>query len=91
MEASAGMTSLICAFARAHHAAVPGPRVFDDPLAACTRQEMAALLTKRGFLPAEQLGFDDITRQFFAAYNAAHPEAPMSAFENVEYVRAVRR
>ena len=54
-------------------------------------EEMEALLAESGFLIYEHLGHDDMTRQYFSAYNASAPENTMTAPEGVEYILAVKQ
>ena len=57
---------------------------------AWTRQEMAALLEKAGWRVARDMGGEEITGRYFAAYNAAHPTMPMKAQAGVRLLTAVR-
>lgn len=63
-----------------------------EPMQAAYRPaELERLLAERGFLIYEHLDADEITAQYFGAYNAAHPDAPMTAPPDVAYCLAVRR
>lgn len=53
--------------------------------------ELEALLAARGFLIYEHLTPEEITAQYFAAFNRAHPDHPMRALDNVNYCLAVKR
>ena len=53
--------------------------------------ELEALLAEHGFLIYEHLTPQEITAQYFADYNRANPEHPMSAQNGVNYCLAVRR
>lgn len=53
--------------------------------------ELEALLAEHGFLIYEHLTPQEITAQYFADYNRANPEHPMSAQSGVNYCLAVRR
>ncbi len=53
--------------------------------------EMEALLAESGFLTYEHLRHDDMTRQYFSAYNDSVPENTITAPEGVEYILAVKQ
>jgi len=53
--------------------------------------EMESILAKHGFLIYEHLTPQDITAQFFAPFNRAHPAHSLSAPEGVRYCLAVRK
>lgn len=59
--------------------------------AAYSCQEMEHLLARAGFLIYEHLCPEEITAQYFSAYNAANPLHPMAAFEHVNYCLAVKK
>lgn len=56
-----------------------------------TYEEMEKLLENCGFLIYEHLTPEEITEQFFSAYNRAHPGYGMNAFDNVNYCLAVKQ
>lgn len=56
-----------------------------------TADEMEKTLPLLGFRVCEHLAPADITAQFFAAYNAMHPGAPMAAPADVYFCVAVRK
>ena len=58
--------------------------------AAYSYGELEALLAARGFLLYEHLDEREATERFFAAHNAARPQAPLSAPAGVCYCLAVR-
>ena len=57
---------------------------------AWSREEMAALLEKAGWRVTRDMGGEEITGRYFAAYNAAHPGMPMKAQAGVRLLAAVR-
>jgi methyltransferase (TIGR00027 family) len=59
-------------------------------LASYSYEEMSRLLSDSGFLIYEHLTPDEITAEYFGAYNAANPDHLMTAFDNVNYCLAVR-
>ena len=67
--------------------------VLDYPASAgtYTAEEMEKTLPLLGFRVCEHLAPADITAQFFAAYNAMHPGAPMAAPADVYFCVAVRK
>lgn len=58
--------------------------------AAYSYQEMEQILSDHGFLIYEHLEPQEITRQFFSAYNQANPQHPMAAAQDVSYCLAVK-
>ena len=56
--------------------------------AAYAPEEMAALLKEGGLRVLRDLDPEEITRQFFAAHNRAHPGSPILAAERVNYCLA---
>ena len=60
-------------------------------LASYSYRHMEALLDESGFLIYEHLTPEEITRNYYADYNRANPQHPMSAMDNVNYGLAVRR
>ena len=59
--------------------------------AAYSYGEMEQLLSRHGFLIYEHLEPEEITRQYFSAYNQANPQHPMTAGEKVNYCLAVKQ
>ena len=59
-------------------------------LASYAYAEMEATLAEHGFLIYEHLTPEEMTAQYFAAYNQANPGQPMTAFDNVNYCLAVK-
>ena len=55
-----------------------------------TPQGIADTLAGAGFVAAEDLAPWAITARYFAAYNAAQPDAPIFAAEHVRYCLAVK-
>ena len=60
-------------------------------LASYAFSEIEALLAANGFLAYEHLTPDEITSQYFDAYNKANPTHQMTAFDNVNYCLAVKQ
>ncbi len=60
-------------------------------LASYSYKDMEKLLSARGLLIYEHLTPQDVTEQYFKAYNNANPSHPMTAFDNVNYCLAVRK
>lgn len=60
-------------------------------LASYAIEEIEAMLAASGFLPVEHMAPKEITDAHFAHYNAANPEHPIYAFDNVNYCVAVKR
>jgi methyltransferase (TIGR00027 family) len=60
-------------------------------LASYSYETMEKLLWDHGFLIYEHLTPAEMTRQYFAAYNLANPQHPMTAFDNVNYCLGVRK
>ena len=60
-------------------------------LASYSFSEMEKLLADRGFLIYEHLDPQEMTAQYFAAYNQANPDHKMTAFDNVNYCLAVKK
>ena len=54
-------------------------------------EDMEKILADHGFLIYEHLTPDEITSQYFAAFNRTHPLHPMRAFDNVNYCLAVKQ
>ncbi len=52
---------------------------------------MGKLLSDHGFLIYEHLTPDEITKQYFSEYNAKNPNDKISAFDNVNYLFAVKK
>ena len=53
--------------------------------------QLERLLEESGFLIYEHLTPQQITQQYFSAYNKANPNRPMRAFDNVNYCLAVKK
>ncbi|MGN0968053.1 MAG: class I SAM-dependent methyltransferase [Oscillospiraceae bacterium] len=53
--------------------------------------DMEKILASHGFLIYEHLTPDEITNQYFKAFNRAQPLHPMRAFDNVNYCLAVKQ
>lgn len=70
-----------------------GAVVFDYPGGAggYSPREVETTLSLCGFRAYEHLTPSEITRQFFGAYNAFHPEAPMTAPGTVHFCMAVKK
>lgn len=54
-------------------------------------EEMEKILEKHHFLIFEHLNADEMTQQYFEAYNTANPKHHMKAQENVNYCLAVKK
>lgn len=53
--------------------------------------ELEDMLARAGFAVYEDVGPEEMTARFFAAYNRAHPRHPLRAFEGVCYCLAVKQ
>ncbi|MGN1015124.1 MAG: class I SAM-dependent methyltransferase [Butyricicoccus sp.] len=60
-------------------------------LASYSYRDMEQLLSDCGFCIYEHLVPEQITQQYFRAYNEANPDHPISAFDNVNYCLAVKQ
>ncbi len=60
-------------------------------LASYSYKTIEQLLFKHGFLIYEHLTPSQMTEQYFAPYNHANPQYPMTAFDNVNYCLGVRK
>jgi methyltransferase (TIGR00027 family) len=60
-------------------------------LASYSYAEMEQLLAGHDFLIYEHLTPQDVTKEYFEAYNRANPAHKMTAFDNVNYCLAVRK
>lgn len=56
-----------------------------------TYEEMEKILQEHGFLIYEHLNEAEMTEQYFAKYNAATPQHPISAPKGVHYLLAVKQ
>lgn len=60
-------------------------------LASYSFGEMEKLLERHGFLAYEHIAPEEITQNWFQAYNCSHPGHPITAFDNVNYCLAVKQ
>lgn len=62
----------------------------EEMLACYSYDDMEGLLSTAGFLIYEHLTPEEMTDQYFAAYNKANPAHRMTAFDNINYCLAVK-